>query len=76
MQRWFAFNFMSDKVDYPLTHIFYSSPERILAMAYRFSRNVVLMNDYMPFKFSTFVFKDDQFSVEDTLFHRYKSLRK
>jgi hypothetical protein len=34
----------------------------------------MLRNDYMPFEFALFMFKDDTFSSEDTLFHRYKLL--
>lgn len=67
-----AFDFLSDKVDYRYKHTFHYNPETILKMAYSFSRNIVLKNDYMPFEFSLFVFKDDSFSKEDTLFSRYK----
>lgn len=67
-----AFDFLSDKVDYQLEHTFHSSPEKILGMAYKYSRNVVLRNDYMPFEFSLFIFKDDSFTKHDTLFNRYK----
>lgn len=70
----FAFDFLSDKVDYTLEHTFHSSPEKILSIAYRLSKNVVLRNDYMPFEFSIFLFKDFSFSIEDTVFNRYKSL--
>lgn len=69
-----AFDFLSDKVDYRLEHTFHSSPETILSMAYKFSRNIVLRNDYMPFEFSLFIFKDDSFAREETLFCRYKTL--
>ena len=67
-----AFDFLSDKVDYRLGHTFHRSPEKILSIAYRFSRNIVLRNDYMPFEFTIFIFKDDRFSDEDTVFMRYK----
>lgn len=67
-----AFDFLSDKVDYTYEITFHYSPERILSLAYSFSRNVVLRNDYMPFEFSVFIFKDDSFSKDDTLFNRYK----
>ena len=70
-----AFDFLSDKVDYKHDHTFHSSPEKILSIAYKFSRNIILRNDYMPFEFSIFIFKDDSFSIEDTLFHRYRSLK-
>jgi SAM-dependent methyltransferase len=70
-----AFDFLSDKVDFRTEHNHYSSPERVLALAYSHSRNVVLRNDYMPFEFSLFVFKDDGFDSSDTLFRRYKDGR-
>ena len=67
-----AFDFLSDKVDFQLEHTFHSSPEKILSIAYKYSRNIVLRNDYMPFEFSLFIFKDDSFQKEDTLFKRNK----
>ncbi len=67
-----AFDFLSDKVDYPLPHTFHSSPEKIMSIAYKYSRNIVLRNDYMPFEFTIFIFKDDSFDKEDTIFRRYK----
>jgi len=70
----FAFDFLSDKVDYRKENTFHSSPERILALAYRLSRNVILMNHYMPFEFSLFVFKDDSFDPKRTIFRRWLAL--
>ena len=70
----FAFDFLSDKVDYKYEKTFHSSPEKILKTAFKYSRNIVLRNDYMPFEFSLFVFKDDSFKKSDTVFSRYKSL--
>jgi SAM-dependent methyltransferase len=67
-----GFDFLSDKVDYQLEHTFHSSPEHVLGMAYKHSRNVVLRNDYMPFEFGVFINKDASFSREDTVFTRYK----
>ncbi|MBP5383860.1 MAG: class I SAM-dependent methyltransferase [Lachnospiraceae bacterium] len=66
-----AFDFLSDKVDYQYEHTFHSAPERILGMAYKWSRNVLLRNDYMPFEFCLFIFKDDSFDKKDTVFRRY-----
>lgn len=71
-----AFDFLSDKVDYQLEHTFHASPEKILGIAYKYSRNIVLRNDYMPFEFSLFIFKDDSFQREDTLFSSYKLKQK
>ncbi len=67
-----AFDFLSDKVDYQYEHTFHSSPVKILDFAYQHSRNVMLRNDYMPFEFSLFVFKDDSFDKNDTIFRKYK----
>jgi SAM-dependent methyltransferase len=71
-----AFDFLSDKVDFKYEHTFHSSPEKILSIAYKYSRNVVLRNDYMPFEFSLFIFKDDSFDKSDTLFKRFNQLKK
>lgn len=67
-----AFDFLSDKVDWRQANNFYSSPEQVLGMAYKYSRNVVLRNDYMPFEFAVFINKDSSFLAEDTIFNHYK----
>lgn len=71
-----AFNFMSDKVNFQLEESFHSSPEEILRMAYKKTRNIMLRNDYMPFEFTLFLFKDDSFSNEDTVFNNYKESKR
>lgn len=63
-----SIDFISDKVDYQHEHNFNSSPEKILSMAYGFSRNVVLKNTYFPFEFSITLYKDDTFRKETTTF--------
>ena len=69
-----AFDFLSDKVDYfNYEHTFHSSPEKILSIAYKYTRNIILKNNYMPFEFSVFLFKDDSFNKEDTIFNKYKT---
>ncbi|MBN2644217.1 MAG: class I SAM-dependent methyltransferase [Desulfuromonadaceae bacterium] len=70
----FAFNFLSDKVDYRKDNTYHSSPEEILGMAYKLSRNLLLLNNCMPFEFSLFVFKDDSFDPATTIFNRWKDL--
>lgn len=70
-----AFDFLSNQVDFEYDHTFHSDPCIILAMAYQYSRNVVLRNDYMPFEFSLNIMKNDTFSTEDTIFKRFKSER-
>lgn len=70
----FAFDFLSDRVDFRKDNTFHASPERVLALAYSLSRNVVLVNNYMPFEFSLFVFKDDSFDPKCTIFNRWLAL--
>ena len=67
-----AFDFLSDKVAYQRSETFHSSPERVLGMAYKHSRNVVLRNDYMPFEFAVFINKDSSFKTDDTIFNHYR----
>lgn len=69
-----AFDYLSDKVDFQHNHTFHSSPEKILSIAYKYSRNIILRNDYMPFEFSIFIFNDDSYKKETTLFNRYEKL--
>jgi ubiquinone/menaquinone biosynthesis C-methylase UbiE len=68
-----AFEFLSDKVDFEYDYTFHSSPEKILSIAYKYTRNIILRNDYMPFEFTIFLFKDDSFKREDTIFTSYKN---
>lgn len=70
-----SFDFQSDKVDYFSDNgvSFYNSPEKILSIAYKYSRNVILNNLYMPFEFSLTVFKDDSFDKSNLVFSRFIS---
>ena len=72
----FAFDFLSDKVDYRHDHTYHNNPERILGLAYSLSRNVVLRNDYMPFEFCLYVGKDDNYDPSDSVFKKRKRQRR
>lgn len=64
--------FLSDKTDYHTSgDDFHASPEKILKLAYQYSRNVILDNSVMPFEFFLTIFKDDSFKAETTIFERY-----
>jgi SAM-dependent methyltransferase len=57
----FICNFISDKISknyFPDKNINYNSPEKILGLAYKFSNNIILRNDYMPYEFTIVVRKD------------------
>jgi SAM-dependent methyltransferase len=67
-----AANFITDRVDYQDDVIFNSSPEKIIEIVLKHTRNFLLRNDYMPFEFSIFLNKDDTFSPSDAIFNSYK----
>ena len=65
------FHFMTDKVDFRSSEDdFHSSPEKMLEIAYRHSRRVVLDNSVFPFEACLFIYKDDSFRKENTTFTR------
>lgn len=70
-----SFDFQSDKVDYFSENgvSFYNSPEKILSIAYKHSRNVILNNLYMPFEFSLTLFKNDSFEKTNLVFSNFVS---
>jgi len=64
----FAANFLSTKVDYRYPTANYTEPADALELCYRYSRNVVLRNDCMPFEFAVFVNKASRVDPERTVF--------
>lgn len=67
-----SFDFVSNKVDFKASDTdFYADPAKILNIAYKFSRNVILNNSSMPFEFNIIIFKDDSFPTEKTVFNKY-----
>ena len=72
-----AFNFLSDKVDYTTSGTdFHINPERILGMAYKYSRRVLLDNSILPFEYSVTIWKNDGFLKEKTVFSEAEELVK
>ena len=67
----FAVNFLSDKVDFTYDYTFHANPGDILNLAYQYSNNVVLRNDYMPFEFTIFVNKFSVIDKEYTVYNEY-----
>lgn len=65
----FAFDFLSDNVDYKLEHTFHSNPSTILIMANKLTRRIILRNDYLPFEFAVIAFRDTEI---DTMSGCYK----
>jgi len=67
----FAVNFLSDKVAYKYEYTFHSDPAYILELAYKYSNNIVLRNDYMPFEFTVFINKYSQIDPVNTVYNEY-----
>jgi 2-polyprenyl-3-methyl-5-hydroxy-6-metoxy-1,4-benzoquinol methylase len=68
-----AFDFLSDKVDYRKPGLFYNNTERILSIAYKFSKKITLRHDYMPFEFSIFIQKDQSYNAQNLIYNSYNS---
>ena len=65
-----VFHFMTDKVDFKSSEEdFHITPERMLQIAYKHSRRVVLDNSIFPFEACLFIYKDDSFKKETTVFN-------
>lgn len=67
----FAVNFLSDRVDYSEAALYYANPAKVLDLCYKYSRRVVLRQDYMPFEFTAFVDLRDGFDKRYTVFPDY-----
>lgn len=67
----FAVNFLSDKVEYKDQNLYYSSPSDILNLAYKYSNNVILKNDYMPYEFTIFVNLHSKVDKDYTVYEEY-----
>ena len=71
-----SYNFMSDKVDYMTSDTdFHVSPEKILSIAYKYSRRIVLDNSILPFEYSITVWKNDSFAKETTVFRDVEGIQ-
>lgn len=63
-----ACNFVTDRVDFKDSLMHYQSPSGALDIAYHLTRNVTLQQDYMPFEYSIFLDRRDQFDPESAVF--------
>jgi hypothetical protein len=55
-------DFLSSYVDFQKPAANHTDPGWALAEAKRFTRNVLLRHDYMPYEFALFLFRDDSIS--------------
>ena len=68
----FAVNFLSDKVDFQYEYTYHTNPAWALDLAFKYSKRVVLRNDYMPFEFTIFIFKDEEINPNLTVYKDYQ----
>lgn len=66
-----AFNFLTERVNFKDDDFFYINPEKVLEIAYRYSKRVILKNDYMPFDYTIIIYKDDSYD-KIGVFNSYK----
>lgn len=67
----FAANFLSAKAQYRHDHANYTEPAEALELCYRYSNNVLLRNDYMPFEFTVFADKATSFHPKLAVYEDY-----
>jgi SAM-dependent methyltransferase len=67
----FALNFLSNKVEYELSDTYHSDPALVLDLCYKYSNRVVLRNDYMPFEFTVFVDKQNEFDKDHGVYPEF-----
>lgn len=67
----FAANFMSNRVDFRDNTLYYADPCQVLDLCYKYSRRVLLRQDYMPFEFTVCVDLRDSFDRAHTVFTDY-----
>jgi len=70
-QKGFAVNFLSDKVDFKHDYTYHADPAEIVKLAYRYSNNIVLRNDYMPYEFTIFINKFSKINSQFTIYDEY-----
>jgi trans-aconitate methyltransferase len=71
-EKGFAVNFLSDRADAPYDNTYHANPSRVLELAYKYSNNVILRNDYMPFEFTIFVNKFSSVSKRSGVYMEYE----
>ena len=66
-----AVNFLSDKVDFQYEYTYHTNPAWVLELGFKYSKRVVLRNDYMPFEFTLFIFKNEEIDPKYTVYNDY-----
>ena len=69
--REFSANFITNRTDFTEANIYYADPCVVLDLCYKYSRRVLLRQDYMPFEFTVFVDMRDSFDKTYSVFPEY-----
>ena len=64
-------NFLSDKVEYELENTYHANPAKVLDLAYNYSNKIILRNDYMPFEFTVFIDKKNEFDKNKVVYPEF-----
>ena len=72
-RKGFSLNFISNKVTRFDAHLYHADPAKILDLAYRYSKKIILRNDYMPFEFTIIVDLQDTFDQATVVYPEYLS---
>ncbi len=67
----FASNFLSDKVDFKAKENYHANPGEILDLHYKYSNNIILKNNYMPFEFTVLVNKQEQVDKQYNVYNDF-----
>lgn len=67
-----AFNFLTERVNFKSDGFYYINPEKVLQIAYKYSKRVILKNDYMPFDYTIIIYKNDMYD-ENAVFNAYQN---
>jgi ubiquinone/menaquinone biosynthesis C-methylase UbiE len=67
----FSANFITNRTDFKAADHYYADPCTVLDLCYKYSRRVLLRQDYMPFEFTVFVDMRDSFDQNYTVFPEY-----
>ena len=60
-----AVDFITDYVDYRNEDLHYTNPEDMFSFCKTLSKRVTIRNDYMPFEFCVYIYKNDSITVNN-----------
>lgn len=71
-RRGFAINFLSNRVNITRSDLYYCDPVKVVELAYKYTNNILLKNDYMPFEYTIVVNVKREFDRDCVVYPEYK----